>query len=235
MGTVLDAGTGKHSLKWLSGLNTQRWTAVTGDINRARALQSEIKPRLRPNDKICVGNWLDDTFLNDETFDMVIADYLLGAIDGFAPYFQSKLFRRLKRHVSHTLYVVGLEPLPPYSPDPAGKLITDITNLRDAHIKLANHRCYREYPMTWVCESLHESGFEVMHTAKFPIRYNAKKINSQLNVCLNKLNFIADQQLVSALRNKTESLRKKSLHHIRQHGPISFGFDYVIAAKPKQP
>lgn len=35
-----------------------------------------------------IGNWQDENFLKDRVFDTVLADYLVGAIDGFAPYFQ---------------------------------------------------------------------------------------------------------------------------------------------------
>ena len=43
---------------------------------------------VKPPDEIVIGNWRDDNFLKDRVFDTVLADYLIGAIDGFAPYFQ---------------------------------------------------------------------------------------------------------------------------------------------------
>ena len=232
-GSVLDAGTGTHSLKWLIGLPTERWTAVTGDINRAKSLQLEFKKEIRPRDCIRHGNWLDQSFLKDKVFDYVVADYLLGAIDGFAPYFQRTLFKRLRPHVEQGIYVVGMEPIPIHSPDPGAKLITEMTNLRDAHIRLANHRCYREYPLTWTLDVLNESGFEIQNTATFPIRYNMKTIDRQLNVCIRKLDFISDQNLRSALKEKTESFRREASQFIAQNGPITFGFDYVVQAKTK--
>lgn len=39
-------------------------------------------------DEIVVGNWRDEQFLEGRVFDTVLADYLVGAIDGFAPYYQ---------------------------------------------------------------------------------------------------------------------------------------------------
>ncbi len=39
-------------------------------------------------DQIIVGNWKDPSFLKGQVYDVVLADYLLGSIDGFAPYFQ---------------------------------------------------------------------------------------------------------------------------------------------------
>lgn len=43
-----------------------------------------------------IGNWRDENFLKDRVFDTVLADYLVGAIDGFAPYFQVKSCRPMQ-------------------------------------------------------------------------------------------------------------------------------------------
>lgn len=45
---------------------------------------------VKPPDEIVIGNWRDERFLEGQVFDTVLADYLVGAIDGFAPYFQVK-------------------------------------------------------------------------------------------------------------------------------------------------
>ncbi|MBL8265032.1 class I SAM-dependent methyltransferase, partial [Steroidobacter sp.] len=94
--SVLDAGTGPASMRWLLSLNTERWTAVTGSPRMADVARKELRDRLRPNDRLIVGNWLDHDLLANETFDVVLADYLLGAVDGFAPYWQDQLFPRLR-------------------------------------------------------------------------------------------------------------------------------------------
>jgi hypothetical protein len=38
--------------------------------------------------QIVIGNWQDPSFLHGEKYDTILADYLIGAIDGFSPYFQ---------------------------------------------------------------------------------------------------------------------------------------------------
>src|SRR3982751_1667463 len=80
-GSVLDAGTGRHSLSFVKSLPTSRWTAVTA--RPAPALETE-----RAQDRIVVGNWTDTALLDGESFDTVLVDYVVGALDGFAPYFQ---------------------------------------------------------------------------------------------------------------------------------------------------
>ena len=73
-------------------LHTNSWTAVTGDSYRAKKLRKEFS--LRPQDQIISGNWLNHELLEHRMFDVVLADYLLGAIDGFAPYFQNQMFQK---------------------------------------------------------------------------------------------------------------------------------------------
>jgi hypothetical protein len=86
-------GTGWSSLGWLTGLTTERLTAVTACSRRAEALRSRYQIVLRPQDAVVVGNWVDTDLLRGEVFDVVLADYLVGAVDRFAPYFQGRCRR----------------------------------------------------------------------------------------------------------------------------------------------
>jgi hypothetical protein len=86
-GSMLDAGTGSGSIRWIQSLATERWTAVTGAEGHARQVADQAAAQRRPGDRILLGNWADPALLAGEAYDTVLADYLLGAIDGFAPYF----------------------------------------------------------------------------------------------------------------------------------------------------
>ena len=234
-GSVLDAGTGWHSLSWIRTLETTRWTAITG----ARAREDDLLRRLAPTgpreqDRILTGNWTDPHLLEDDVYDVVLADYLLGAIDGFAPYFQVELFERLRPHVrpGHgRLYVVGLEPYPDHAADEGGRLVLEIARLRDACILLAGHRCYREYPREWVHGALERAGFEVHDSVAIPIVYRRRFVDGQLDVCVRKLPFIRDPGLKEAMRAHIADLRVRAHAHLLQSGGgICFGSDYVVAA-----
>lgn len=109
-GSFLDAGTGTNSIKWVSGLKTDRWVAVTGATGHAIQVRDASDPVRRAQDRIMVGNWADPTLLSNERFDTILADYLIGAVEGFAPYFQERMFRRLHALSGGRLYLVGLEP-----------------------------------------------------------------------------------------------------------------------------
>lgn len=47
---------------------------------------------MRAQDSVIVGNWMDSAFCEElGTFDTILADYLIGAVDGFSPYQQDEI------------------------------------------------------------------------------------------------------------------------------------------------
>ena len=233
-GSFLDAGTGMNSIKWVSGLNTDRWVAVTGATAHAIQVRDASEPVRRPEDRIIVGNWADPTLLAGERFDTLLADYLIGAVEGFAPYFQERMFRRLRALLDGRLYLVGLEPYVTHSPgDPAGKLVWEIGRFRDAVLLHAGELPYREYPMEWVLEQLAATGFSVTSARRFPIRYKSRFVNSQIDMCTSRLARLQDRNLAAALYARGEDLREQGHKLIEWDGGIRHGFDYVIAAEPR--
>ncbi len=230
-GQVLDAGTGTRSLRWLATLDTDAITAVTGATAMAARVRSVFGERQRPQDRILVGNWADADFLAGETFDTVLADHLLGAIEGHAPFFQTSLFARLRPLTRKRLYVTGMEPYVVARPrHEAGSLIWEIGRYRDACLMLSGQPSYREYPLEWVLAELRRSGFQTVSARKFPVAYQAKFVNSQIDLARPRLKRLADQALGQSLIDHGEALRIRALAHIESHGSISHGFHYGIAA-----
>ncbi len=96
-GRFLDAGTGLHSIKWIQKLQTTAWTAITADTNMSNTIMKDsgVAAAIRPVDALVVGNWMDDHFCqNLGTFDTILADYLIGAVDGFSPYEQDTIIKK---------------------------------------------------------------------------------------------------------------------------------------------
>ena len=94
-GTLLDAGTGVHSLRWIQTLNTSSWKAITADNGMKRSIESAGITTRPGVDEILVGNWMDLHFVESlGKFDTIIADYLIGAVDGFAPYTQDLILEK---------------------------------------------------------------------------------------------------------------------------------------------
>ena len=110
-------------------------------------------------------------------YNVILADYLIGAMDGFVPYQQDLIIPQLMALLAPKgrLYIVGLQPIPDSVPllvmennstttttttktdndidryqHSVRNLICRVRQIRDACILLAGHRCYREYPMEWI-------------------------------------------------------------------------------------
>jgi hypothetical protein len=232
-GSFLDAGTGTNSIGWVASLATERWTAVSGAEAHAVQVRDAVEPVRRRQDRIVVGNWADPALLADERYDTVLADYLLGAIEGFAPYFQPRLFARLRPLVGRRLYVVGLEPYVTVEPaDPAGRLVWEIGRWRDACLLHAGERPYREYPAEWAVERLEAAGFRLVAARRYAIRYKQRFVNSQIDMCAPRLAALPDRALAEALAARDEALRRAALERIAGEGSLRHGHDYLLAAEP---
>jgi len=89
-----------HSIKWIQSLipSCTSWTAVTADQGMCTQIQRDIDimSRIRQTDSVIIGNWMDDNFCSQiGVFDTILADYLIGAVDGFSPYEQDTIICRL--------------------------------------------------------------------------------------------------------------------------------------------
>lgn len=233
-GRVLDAGTGEQSLTWILSLATESITAVTGSQDYYKELNQNFK--LSDNQQLIVDNWTNNSLLCDEIFDTVLVDYLLGAVDGYSPYFQNDLLNRLKRHLSPqgNLYFIGLEPFPEYSKNKGDQRLIQLAKVRDACILLAGHRCYREYPLEWVQTELVKNGFEIIKTKPFFNQFEMPFVRAQLNVARSKLPFIQNVKLNKEISDHIQTIETELETDIKKYGPISFGFDYLIQAKRRK-
>lgn len=226
-GRILDAGTGVHSLKWLLTLPSDGVVGVTADEDMRKRVAADVP--LRPQDALVIGNWTDDALLRGQQFHTVLADYLVGALDGFAPYFQDVLFDRLRPAVQQTLYVVGWEPLLK-GDDEGAAYLAELYRFRDACMLMADVRPYREYPADWAVRMLRKSGFFVEDVRQFPIIHGEASIERQVRNATNQLCRIKNPTLVKELENHAAGLRARGLALIRQ-GPIHAGSDYVVCAR----
>merc|ERR1719384_2731045 len=167
-------------------------------------------------------------------FDTILADYLVGAMDGFSPYYQDMIFPRLAKHLvpGGRIYVVGLNPIPDKVNDDAD-IFCRVTKLRDACILLAGHRCYREYPIDWIERHLERAGLKVMSSSQFPIMYSHAAIVRQLNVARSKLPLFLSKTLAKEMGEEIDKLEKESKEATDRspNGRLKLGFDYVVSAE----
>ncbi|MEO0818084.1 MAG: class I SAM-dependent methyltransferase [Pseudomonadota bacterium] len=233
-GRFLDAGTGLKSIQWVLDLQTEQWTAVTGAPGDAARVRSEVKARQRPRDRIETGNWASADLLKGEVFDTVLADYLLGAVEGVSPYFQPYLFARLRPLTRGVLYTIAVEPYVPTSRPQSNseRIVWEIGRYRDACLLLTGGFPYREYPMQWVVDHIKRAGFSVQRTKRFPIRYKTRFVNTQIDLCVPLLKTLNDSSLARALLERGQALKAEALAAIEVDGALRAGHDYVIVAEP---
>lgn len=232
-GRFLDAGVGVNSALWSTALDTAHWCGVTAAPGHAAQVRERASAAMRPTDRLIVGDWRDPGLLAGERFDTVLADYLLGAVEGFSPYFQDQLFARLRPLVGRRLYVIGLDP---YVVDPAGteagRAVRRIGRLRDACLSLADETPYREFPAEWALASLEASGFRVLSARRFANRYREAWVDNQLDMALRRLPKVEGPGLRAALAAEIEATRQAALALCRREGGLRHGADYVIACEP---
>jgi len=230
-GHVLDAGTGPKSLAWVASLDTQAWCAVTAQQTMADSARSALPAPPREQDRIVLGNWVDETFLAEEHFDTVLLDYLVGSVDAFAPYFQETLIHRLAARTRGVLYLTGTEPyVPIVADDEVGAFVGDLGRLRDACMLLGRGRPYREYPSFWAAAKLVEAGFTVTKEVFFPIRHRRRFLASQLEICDLNVRRFADPALAASMREHVERMRRRGEALIERHDGLPYGRDYVLRA-----
>jgi hypothetical protein len=238
-GNFLDAGTGIHSLRWMATLllgkekGMTSFTAITADVNMQRNVQQEAKNLgVLEGNSIVVGNWFGDLELPLSQYDTILADYLIGAMDGFSPYQQDEMIPKLMKLLKPggRMYIVGLEPIPDAAEGP-GNIICKVRQVRDACILLSGHRCYREYPLEWVERQISRTpNLSLIQSNKFPILYRYNTIQRQINVGRSKLSFFTLPSLAMSMKETLDDLDRQALK-LTSNGPIKFGFDYVVAAE----
>jgi hypothetical protein len=249
-GAFLDAGTGLHSLRWIATLTPERshpypitkYTAITADETMRRNVQDEANALgIGNKGDVIIGNWFAPHMpldLGQEQYDTILADYLIGAMDGFSPYQQDCMLPKLAALLKPggRLYVVGLEPIPD-SADADADVICKVRRIRDACILLAGHRCYREYPVEWVHRQFNTTtpGMKLLRTSKFPILYRHATIVKQINVARSKFRFFPNPEVADAMRKVLDDLEVESLEATQRapNGRLQLGFDYVVSAEKR--
>eukprot|EP00981_Chlorochromonas_danica_P006462 scaffold1401_cov180-Ochromonas_danica.AAC.12 len=188
---------------------------------------------LRDSDQIVVGNWMDDHFCSTlGMYDTILADYLIGAVDGFSPYEQDVIIQRLQKHLlpNGRMYFVGMNPIPD-EVNPPANVISEIRRARDACILLAGHRPYREFPLSWMTRHLGNAGLKVIETRNFTILHSEDSAVRQIRVARSKLDFMEHSLLRQGMDHYLMELESRTRATIKANGgKIPLSYDYVIAA-----
>lgn len=240
-------------MKWLVSLEEQGcltgWEGVTADESMRLNVNSQLA-RIKNDSRgeIIIGNWASSQegsgeektgfkvkearghLVEGRLYDTILLDYLIGAIDGFSPYYQDLILPRVKKHLKPggRMYIVGLNPIPD-KVHGKGDIVCEVRRARDAAILLAGHRCYREYPVEWITRHLASSGLSVVSTQRFPILYSFESIIRQINVGRSKLSYMPENAR-GGMKVMFDELEGKAKEATKE-GRLRVGFDYVVAAE----
>lgn len=63
-------------------------------------------------------------------FDTILADYLIGAVDGFSPYTQDVIVEKLSNYLKPggKIYIIGMNPIPDTNVPPAN-VVSEVTKI----------------------------------------------------------------------------------------------------------
>ncbi len=225
-GDVLDAGTGASSWDWLLKQDCRSRTGVTAEEPRAEALRK--KPGMGPQDQVLVGLWQDSQLLSGRKFDVILADYLIGACDRYAPHFQEELLERLVAHCRGWIFLIGLEP-PPRPGNAGQQVLFEVAQLRDAVQLLLGHRPHREIPQAWIERQFTRLGARVAWTERYHNLYDEGWVEREIASLDLNLQLFEDGGLAQVLRRRCHGLRRRAAEHLRQ--PASYSFDYLLGIK----
>lgn len=237
------------------------FTAVTADESMRRNVQREVDQLgMTHLGNVVIGNWFppdgDDSQSlasidkdedgNLKKYDTILADYLIGAMDGFSPYTQDQMIEKLAKRLKPggRLYIVGLQPIPDSygAPDSPQNIICEVRKARDACILLAGDRCYREYPLDWVkrqvslTKSSPDASLKLLNSRKFPILYRHNTIVKQINVGRRKLSRFPTKALADQMKVVLDDLERRSFDATEKvNRRIELGFDYVVTVERTMP
>ncbi len=233
-GDVLDAGAGLSSMCFVMRQRYRSLTEVTaveeGTYGRSGLREalasaasavgsSSSSPPKPPPVHIVVGNWQDENLLRDhnvggrDRFDVVLADYLLGAAEEFWPYGADVMLGRVLDavKVGGYLFVVGVEPYETSLQRTDGgqaPAILDVEALGDAAALLSGRRSYRELPEAWVLRHLARAGgvFRVVGTQRFPMKLGAGYMASQVRYAEQRAGDVQNAALQAGLLSRAQEL-----------------------------
>ena len=229
------------------------FTAVTADETMRKNVQREVDELgMSHLGQVVIGNWFppdgDDSQSlssidtdgegNLKKYDTILADYLIGAMDGFSPYTQDQMIEKLTKRLKPggRLYIVGLQPIPDSfgKADSPQNIICEVRRARDACILLAGQRCYREYPLDWIERQVNatkapDASLKFLDSEQFPILYKHTTIVKQINVGRRKFRKFPTKELVDSMTTVLDDLEKRSKEATDKspNNRIELGFDYV--------
>lgn len=244
-GSVLDAGTGPSSLGFLLRQRCRNLTAVTASRGMVYRLKHIVRPHLVDADQevtLLLGNWHDLTFRTSfraATYDVVVCDYVVGAIEHFSPGFQEALLDTLLDLVrpGGVIAYVGLQPFDALGRGSVDKRVLELTRVRDAATILSGRRPYIEFSEAWALRQILRPDYTILASKRFPKYLYPSQLFGQIYWARTEIRTLRKsanlQSLRRALDTYVDRLFPECEHSLCKStvAPPAAGYDHVIIAQ----
>ena len=152
--------------------------------------------------------------MKGRTFDVVVADYLLGAVELHWAHGADGMMDRLVEavKVGGYLLISGLEPyemvLDRGNDD--DRLVLDIEAIGESAAFVAGESTYREIPETWVLRQIGRLGkFRVVDSQQFDMRLTVRSLMKQISYAKDMARKIRDADLRKGYLTRVATLERE--------------------------
>ena len=214
-GDVLDAGAGFNSMCWLMRQDYDSITEVTATTKGrygSKGLKEAVS-KYSDRVQIVLGNWQNNKFFPPQkTFDVVVADYLLGATELHWRYGADTMMDHLLHFVKPGgyLFIIGLEPYETILDRnlPQDQLVLEIEAIGDTAALLAGESTYRELPEHWVRQQVTRTKglYEIVASKQFQMRLTLTSMKSQIGYAKRTAKKIKNTKLKTAYLERVREL-----------------------------
>lgn len=230
---ILDAGTGEgYFARFLAErrvpMPTGRLVSVTclaDEIPPAQAIVGDLADRV----EFRVANLVKMPEIEDASFDIVAADYLLAAVAAYSPYQEIDCLKELKRVLrpGGRLVITGWETWRDCR-NSTEALVRRLMKFREALNHLAGIDPFREYPQSWIESRLADLGMPAERTVQVPDIH--RDLSWAERSCRRKLEDMPACELRTALENRLEEYMAPIRSSEAIAAGLEFGRHYAVVA-----
>lgn len=253
---VLDAGTGGWSARFLAQRKPKEMVCIAGpgDIRKVEEAKNSLQSMCYANYQIILENLIDENLFPSNTFDFVLADYLIEEVDGFAPQGIYEVLCNLYIYLRKEgeLVIVNPEPYVPFRPEyeltsmleiqgdaqlekRSNRDLIDILYLLSitlSTLMLLNTSIEGRYPSKWIRNWLADIGFKELETHFFDIKFYAdEEFTKKSNHTRQIISTSCTPKLRDALLEKLEEIISEYNHRKVAKDDFFLQRHYVIRAK----
>ncbi len=230
--SVLDAGTGRTSAWFLAQRNPEHLTllAYEGDLRKGEQANQELINKSYENYTLKYGDISKSSTFSDSTFDLILADYLIGEI---TPSRLSDTFKALFKFLKKGGEVIfidreaywGYEPKFDYismdkiegDPELSKRNPRDLTEIVNLYMMIAKSltlflptiRTF-EYPSDWIIPLIKNSGLQINDTQFFESKEEIDiEFRQRLEWAKGRIKNLNNSDLQNGLIQEIEKLEKE--------------------------